>query len=241
MYFKNFPKTYFSLDNYKSATLFTNLLVRTKFLDEVLSNYVFYDKYNIRDGESPEVTSDVFYGDSEMHWTILHANNILDPRFGWVFTPFDLQKYTQGKYANVNSVHHYEDTNQNYVNANVRLRISRRNFDVSNNRPTAIDVNTVLVNNTSSGVAVITSKVNQRTFDVEVSKGGFIAGEVLFPSDNVSYLCNVVSVIQINNNAIPVTNITFEDRENEKRRTISVLKAEVVGEAVQEFQALMKK
>lgn len=232
MYFKNFPRTYFSLDNYKSATLFTNLLVRTKFLDEVLSNYVFYDKYNIRDGESPEVTSDVFYGDSEMHWTILHANNILDPRFGWVFTPFNLQKYTEGKYANVNAVHHYEDANLFITNANLTIVSSQT-------LPTSFDVNAVIKNNTNSGIAIVTAKNSGTSINVITSTGGFVSGDQIVLSTNTSISANISSVTI--NSGTAVTNIKHEDRENEKRRTISVLKPEVVGEAVQEFQALMKK
>ena len=232
MYFKNFPRTYFSLDNYKSATLFTNLLIRTKFLDEVLSNYVFYDKYNIKDGESPEVTSDVFYGDSELHWTILHANNILDPRFGWVFSPFQLKKYTEGKYANINAVHHYEDANLFVTNANLTI-VS------STTLSTLFDVNAVIENNTSSGVAIITAKNSGTSINVLTSTGGFISGDQVVLSSNNAVSANIVSVTI--NSGIPITNVKHEDRENEKRRSIQVLKAEVVGEAIQEFQAVMKK
>lgn len=242
-YFSKFPLSVFTVDDYASGQVLPDLLRRAKLVNDLVVQNAFFDQYDLVDNETPEITADVFYGDPTLHWLVLHANEILDPRFDFPLSPFFLQKYTEGKYANVNAVHHYEDSSNNFINANISLRLQLHNIsdpDPSHIRPTFLKKDMVLVNNTSNGVAVITNKVNQRTYDVEVSKGGFVAGEVLFPTDNVNYLCNVIRVTSINNNAIPVTNLIFEDRENENKRKISLLKPSVVGEIVDQFEEVIK-
>ena len=64
-----------------------------------------YDDYDVLDGETPEIVADKFYNDSFYHWTILIANNILDPRFDWPLSNQELVKFVQRKYniTNVNA------------------------------------------------------------------------------------------------------------------------------------------
>lgn len=231
MYFQNFPKTFFTVDNYKSAKLFPNLLKRTKFLNEVITNFSLFDTYNIVDGETPEITADVLYGNPELNWTLLHANDITDPRFGWTLQNHFLEKYTSAKYANVNSVHHYEDVGGNVVNGNIRISGSLSEFQHYN-------INDVILNNTSIGVAVVTGKtLSNADLQILTTNGGFVAGEEVVLSTNTQIKATIITADITS--GIAVTNLKFEERENDNKRSIKALKAEVVGEAVSEFQSIM--
>ena len=83
MYFQKFPQTFYSLDNRASVQVVTNFLLRSVFPDEIKNNFTAFDEYDVRDGETPENLAFELYGDTNLHWIILHANEILDPRFDW--------------------------------------------------------------------------------------------------------------------------------------------------------------
>jgi hypothetical protein len=121
MYFKSFPYTLYSLDDISTVQVVTNITNRASLSDEVKNNLSLYDEYDIKDGETPELLADKFYGNPELHWLILHYNEIIDPRFDWPLDTNNLNRYVAGKYANVNAVHHYEDASGNYVNGTVNL------------------------------------------------------------------------------------------------------------------------
>ena len=129
MYLKSFPYTYYSLDNASTDQDVTNITSRAVLSDEVKNNLGLYDEYDIKDGETPELIADRFYNNPELHWLVLHYNEIIDPRFDWPLDTNNLNRYVAGKYANVNAVHHYEDNNGYYVNSTVPGCVSVSNRD----------------------------------------------------------------------------------------------------------------
>jgi hypothetical protein len=129
MYFQNFPYTFYTLDDAATVQVVTNITTRIQISDEVKNNLSLFDKYDIKDGESPELVADKFYNNSQLHWIILHYNEIIDPRFEWPLDTNNLSKYVSGKYANVNAVHHYEDSNGYYVNSDVPGCVSITNYE----------------------------------------------------------------------------------------------------------------
>lgn len=157
MYFKSMPYTFYTLDDYKTAQLITNIMTRVVLSDEAKNLMSAYDEYDIKDGETPEILAAKLYNDANLHWIILHVNEIIDPRYEWPLSTNNLLKYCQSKYTNINGVHHYEDLNGN------------------------------IVNSTAPG-------------------------------------------------AIPVTNYIYEDRVNEGKRRIKILKRRFVGQIVAEFK-----
>ena len=229
-YFQSLPLNFYTLDNYKSRKIIPNIFIRTKFLSNVITNNSLFDLYDIKDGDTPETTAAKFYGDSGLHWIILQANDILDPRFGWPLDQFNLKKFAEGKYTNINATHHYvaNVTTGNVVNATLILDGSLGNTFL--NFPNA----NVITNNTNNGTAFISSKTNSASITVITTSGGFISGdEVLLASNtDVSATITAISITS----GIPVTNLNFEDEENEKRRRIKILKRQLVSEVIAEFE-----
>jgi len=118
MYFEKFPYDVYSLDDLSSVQLVKDILRRITITDEVKNNTSIFDQYDIKEGETPERLADKFYGDSNYHWVILHLNEIVDPRFDWPLSTYQLEQYVGSKYgiANVQATHHWEDGNGNWVN-----------------------------------------------------------------------------------------------------------------------------
>jgi hypothetical protein len=247
-YFQTLPLTFYSLDEYESAKIIPNIFVRSKFLSNVITNSALFDLYNIRDGDTPEITANKFYGDTGLYWIILQANDITDPRFGWPLDQFNLKKFVEGKYTNINATHHYEDSGGNVVNATVLIQTD--STDPITNF-TGFANNTVVTNNTNIGTGFITSKTNTDTVTIVTTSGGFIAGDQVLSAANslASATLDSVSVqngLSAANNSItttatPITNFIFEDLENEKKRSIKVVKRELVSEIISEFEEIMTK
>ena len=98
MYFEKFPQIVYSLDN-KSVFLVTDIFRRVKAETQRLLTAAAYDEYDIKDGETPEILAHKFYGNSNLHWLILIANDIIDPRWDWPLTQAQLSNYITDKYG----------------------------------------------------------------------------------------------------------------------------------------------
>lgn len=227
MYFQKFPLTFYSLDNRATVQVVTNFLLRSVFSDEIKNNFTAFDEYDIKDGETPETLAFEIYGDTNLHWIILHANDILDPRFDWPLDTFNLKRFAEGKYSNINAVHHFEDTDGNTVNGNVTLQSSAE-F-------TSFTVGSAIVNNTNEGVGFVTSKASDSSMNVRVTKGGFQAGNQFSLASNTLVTANITSTTILS--GIPVTNLVYEDRENETKRRIRILKPQFIERLVREFDS----
>jgi len=118
MYFQNFPYTYYSLNEGANTKIITNITLRSQISDQIKSNFVLFDEYDVKDGETPELLADKFYNNPQYHWIILHVNDIIDPRFEWLLSSNNLVKYCQQKYVNIYSTHHYENADGYWVNSN---------------------------------------------------------------------------------------------------------------------------
>jgi hypothetical protein len=226
MYFKSFPYTYYSQDDRATVQLITNITSRVVLSDEVKNNLSIYDEYDIRDGDTPELVADRFYSNPELHWLILHYNEIIDPRFDWPLDTNNLNRYVVGKYANVNAVHHYEDANGNYTNGNVYL-ISSADF-------TEFNIDDAITNITNTGTGYITQKNSSSNVRVTVTTGGFISGDRIKNTSNTSSSANITSTVVLS--GTPVTNYTYEDEVNESKRRIKILKSSYVDAIVSDFK-----
>ena len=236
-YFQKYPLAAFTLDDYQSMQVMPDLSTRSKFLANVVTNASNYDEYDIVSGETPEITADKFYGDPGLHWIILQSNGILDPRFGWPLDQFDLKKFTEAKYGNITSTHHYEDSTGNITtNANIELTLSDSidSLNLSNG--------VVITNVTGSGVGVIVD-VNEppdfKAFKLRVPQGGFNAGDTIALASNTAITSNITLTSNITNGTA-ITNLIHEDRENDAKRQIKIIKSDFVPSIISQFENLMK-
>ena len=83
----------------------TNVRIKTK----ILSDITLYDFYDMREGETPEIVAQRFYGNPELHWVIMLANERYDYIDDFPIGAHQLERYINTKYGKQrNAVHHYE-------------------------------------------------------------------------------------------------------------------------------------
>ena len=223
MYFQKFPYTFYTLDDRKTTQVIQNILIRNKINDEVKNSFVLYDEYDVRDGDTPEILAYKFYGDSNLHWLILQMNEILDPRFDWPLDTVKFQDYLNSKYPDIDGIDHYEDSNQNPINGNVIL-----NASVFNN----YNVGDVVYNLSSKGIGFITTS-SSASLIVTVTEGGFKAGNEISNKIVGTNQATITSTTSIT--GTPVTFYVAEDRANEAKRRVRILKPQFVSAIVAEF------
>ena len=88
-----------------------NLFKRTKISEEIFSDLTFFTKYQIITDERPDNVAFKVYGDSNLDWMVLLANNIVNVQQEWPLEHTSYYNYLINKYgsdAALQNVHHYE-------------------------------------------------------------------------------------------------------------------------------------
>ena len=112
MYFENFSDMYYSYltpDGETEYVLVKDITQNIRFKKEVLENVTLYEYYDIRDGDTPEIISEKFYGTPLYHWMIMLANQKYDYIEDYPLATRDLESVIDQKYGDTKyDVHHYE-------------------------------------------------------------------------------------------------------------------------------------
>ena len=103
-YFRYYPRTIYAQDiEQDSIDVVTNLVTRFSFEKKFKENTSVFQKYDIRDGDTPESIAYKLYGSSEKHWIVLAMNDIVDPQYDWPLDQITLGNFVNSKYtANAN-------------------------------------------------------------------------------------------------------------------------------------------
>ena len=221
---------------YPDYQIVRDILFRTAFIRDALDKKTAYTEYVIRDGDTPDILANKIYGDSEAHWIILYANEILDPQFDWPMTTNVFNKYIADKYrsmaeddlnttledyqviawtqdlTNDASVHHYEKVIKQ-ENQTARVTTETR-FVINKTKLTnnALDV----PHDYYEGPGAVPDE--QDVTPINLSVGG-------------------QTIIQTTYRNF-VTYYDYEDELNEQKRTIRIPKKEYYNQIVTEFNAL---
>lgn len=99
-YFKSLPLI--SVTNGNNSQVYRNLMTRLSVKPSVLENPLVYYSYDIKEGDTPEIIANKYYGDSYRYWIVLFSNQYLDPQWDWPLKSSALEQYIQDKYDNLN-------------------------------------------------------------------------------------------------------------------------------------------
>lgn len=94
-----FPYISYTLDDYNTEQVVTDIFRRVNFTKEFIENSAFFETYDVLQGETPEQVSYRFYGTTRLHWLILMINNIVDPRFEWPQTDPQIFEQTEKRFG----------------------------------------------------------------------------------------------------------------------------------------------
>ena len=128
MYFSNFPIIVYDAVGNNNFKLVTNLLKRVGVRAKVKVNTLFFDTYDVKEGETPEIIAHKLYGDPELHWVVLFVNSITDRYHQWPMSSSQFLAFINDKYSNVDATHHYE-ISQTSGDTTIKINVGTVNTD----------------------------------------------------------------------------------------------------------------
>ncbi len=132
-YFKYFDTINYDVRGIKNKPTIdsiTNILKRVRMKVDFVKYQSFFAMHTIIDGETPEYLAHEYYGDAELHWVVLYAQQMTNPYYDWPLRYYDLKKFVTKKYgtANINALHHYEDADKFQVDSDAAGALAVTNF-----------------------------------------------------------------------------------------------------------------
>jgi hypothetical protein len=210
-YFNFFPRTIYSKPNESSdGDVLTNIISRFGFEKSFKDNNSVYYEYDVRDGDTPEVIAGKIYGDAEKHWIILMLNDIVDSNYDWPLEQRTLVQFIDKKYT----------ANANIANGQTGLVYSKSTIKEYYKIETT-------THNISETITINRNQVDQNTFANVAT------------SFTPSFALADGSFVDIQISKETKTFYDFEVEENEKKRSIKILKPEFVFSVDQEFRRVI--
>ena len=211
-YFNYFPKTFYTSNNKATGIdTVTNLIARFGFEQKLKENSTVFYEYNIQDGDTPEIIADKYYGDVERHWIVLLFNDIIDPQFDWPLQYNTLIEYIDQKYT-----------------ANGAANTPSQSGLVWSQSVNNVKAYYKIVTRTSSTNSLIEKiQVDANTY------ANVIASTTTYTLDDDTTVTETIT-------KEAQTYYTYEIEENEKKRSINLLKKEFVPEVEKEFRRIIK-
>lgn len=210
-YFSFFPKTPYSLNESGSLDFITNLTTSFSVDDTIKNNVILYYQYDIADDESPDIVAAKLYGASDKHWIILKTNDIYSVKDQWPLSSSALFKHIDSKYEEfANTL--TSQTGYEWADSNIQSYYEVRT-KIYPNFTELKDVEKIQVDaNTYANVVTGTTNVT-------------------LPPNNTT--------IQIVVTKEQKTYVQYEQELNENKRSIKILKPELVTEFEKEFQRVI--
>tara|TARA_B100000902_G_scaffold299852_1_gene287365 strand:+ start:1909 stop:2520 length:612 start_codon:yes stop_codon:yes gene_type:complete len=96
----------FSSSEYVTAK---NFFRRYKLTEDAFNYAVYFNKYAIKDGDTPSTLAHKAYGDPFYDWVILLTNNMVNAHYDWPLTSAQLYQSISKEYNDpIAEIHHYE-------------------------------------------------------------------------------------------------------------------------------------
>lgn len=215
-FFDKFPVIPYDINGKDVANyeLATNIFFRFKIIKSVLDDITAYYEYVIQDGDTPEILAEKIYGDSEAHWIILLANNIVDAQHDWPLDYVSFNQYILKKYDLISlaktQTHHYEKV----------IQRTESQSGITTETRFVIDLR----------------KVTETEDDVPRDSYEELPEDGLYETFNMGD----GKTVQVRTFRERVTNYDWEVSENEKKRIIKIIKPEYYSAIRDEFYKLIK-
>lgn len=212
-YFNYFPTTVYSANNASNGLeIVTNIIARFGFEKSLKENSAAFYKYDVQDSDTPEIIASKFYDSPERHWIVLSFNEIYDPQWDWPLPQDSLIKYINDKYS-----------------ANGSANTPAQSGIVWSQS----------VNNVHSYYKTITrtNPDDQSIVEVIQTDSATWANTAIY---NTNYTLQDGTVINETLSKSRKTYYEYEVEENDKKRTINLLRPEFVPVVEKEFKRVIK-
>ena len=102
-FFNGFPFTSYKVGNETDVAYIQDISAYVDIIDQVKENVSIYQKYDILDGERPDVLSEKLYGSTKYYWTFYLMNDSIRKN-GFPLSSNELDVWVKKKYPNTTLV-----------------------------------------------------------------------------------------------------------------------------------------
>lgn len=211
-YFNYFPKTFYTSNNNATGIdTVTNLIARFGFESKLKENSLVFYEYNIQESDTPEIIASKYYDNPERHWIVLLFNDIIDPQFDWPLQYNTLINFIDEKYTANGAANTTPQTGLAWAQSANNVKAYYKVITRTSSTDSLIE-KIQLDANTYTNTSISTT-----TFTLQ---DGSTVTETITKETQTYY--------------------EYEIEENEKKRTINLLKKEFVPEVEKEFKRIIK-
>lgn len=252
MYFQNFPKIFYDFnknDEDTSLQILTDITANVRLRKQILENITLYDEYDIQDGETPEIIAEKFYGNPELHWTIMLVNQRYNYLEDFPMSMHELDQHVKTRYGEnkYNAIHHYEK-NGIITEAQATLKVPLS---------TVSPVNLFKVHDfllwTFGSARIESIDVAGRMLSILIDNGTFTSGaQVNVRGFRLNEDSTNRTLVNAFNFTVPpnafelsplftiVTNYEYEYEINESKRRIKLISPSLINKIVGELKELIQ-
>ena len=263
MYFERFPKIYYDYEIGKNTDIkiVTDITRNVRVIKDVLSNITLYDEYDIKEGETPEIIADKFYGSPLYHWVVMLTNERYDYVNDFPLPYAELEKHVKEKYGT--RVVDFEANNLLIINIENNL------FTINDHKFNTTDI-VEYSNNGGTNIGGLFNtkryniiKINDNQFKLALNRKDAINGIEI----NLSSLGSGLHSLTINNQyqthhyedsngnivnenyinvrgeseqTYPVSNYEYEERLNESKRRIKIISPSLLPLILKNFEDIIQ-
>tara|TARA_B100001093_G_scaffold239175_2_gene229107 strand:- start:3829 stop:4548 length:720 start_codon:yes stop_codon:yes gene_type:complete len=225
-FFNGFPFTSYKFGNETDVAYIQDISAYVDIIDQVKENVSIYQKYDILDGERPDVLSEKLYGSTKYYWTFYLMNDSIRKN-GFPLSSNELDVWVKKKYPNTTLV------TRDYFFTKMQIGDNITGVNSSTNA-TIIDRDVNLGHIVVSGVKSFTNgetiqKTGDSTQSVVLNSHSLEYNAVKYFTDASGNQVDIDPTIGGGSNT-EVTHIEHYHKQNNENKSIRVVRPEMILE-----------
>ena len=237
-YFTNFPEVPYKFGANLPAVAYQNLTAYVDVIDQIKDNIAFYRNYYIQEGDRPDQLSFELYGTTDYYWMFYLLNDHIKEQ-GWPLT-YDALSTLIDKDL-IHTVVETKDIISDKFkvgqlvtgsSSGVSGTIAHRNLDLGQLYIKDLQG----AESTFRSTEVLTSQVGETIESITLISSAAEKNAVRYYIDGDGLHCDIDPHADRPNTKTPVTNLDYYLAENDKLKSIRVIKPDAVRDIFREFQ-----
>jgi hypothetical protein len=230
-FFENFPEIQYELSDGRRVFI-KDFFRKSRIEQEAVKSIVNYTKYEIQDGERPDVVATKLYGNPDLHWTFFLVNDI-DNYYDWHMDNETFEKYINKKYKGYYAI--ASQTSDILTSTSKFLLGEKISSTSSTGRILEVDP-------TNKRIAIDTKGfVSGEAITGAISSKSFTPTSIIPHYEGIIHYKNSDGIIR-NAPASGFSAVTIYDHEyehNEEKRLIDIIQPGIINQVVRRFEQVM--
>lgn len=204
-------------DPYGNSITVNNIMSRAYLLPSLQKNLMLFYTYDINEIDTPEIMSFRYYSDCYRYWLLFYSNGIIDPNSEWPLTENQLTLYLTDK---------YKSDAANSLNISSNVVTSSQTFSYVTATTHHYEKYITTTNSIDNVGQTITIEIDGTTYNSFVSS-----------TTTANFPDGTTVTKSVSANAISI--FVYENKLNESKRTIQIMKDTYVPATETQFKTLM--